>query len=150
MDMKIFIPEFFARLLCQAKNRAFRFNSSGLLCKPCGISAAIAGAPRAGRDFAFAKSLLAVLAFTLLLTGCASLVEKAGRIFDGSAFAEEELALYRLAWAIDYAGAEGEPPGEEPGSVEVRRLRREKDGGEFLAISPGTLPGLRINGSLPG
>lgn len=124
----------------QAKNRAFRSNSSGLQSKPCGISAAIAGAPRAA----------AALTLMLLVTGCASLVEKAGRALDGSAFAERELAVYHLAWAGGFTDAEGEPPDEETGSVEVRRLLREEDGGEFLAISPGTLPGLRINGTLPG
>jgi hypothetical protein len=85
----------------------------------------------------------------LLLAGCASLVEKAGRALDGSAFAEEELALYRLAWAEGYTDAEGEAPDGETGSVEVRRLLRKEDGQEILAISPGTLPGLRINAAAP-
>jgi hypothetical protein len=72
-----------------------------------------------------------------------------GRALDGSAFAEEELALYRLAWAPGYTDAEEEEPDrEESGSLEVRRMRN-KDGGESLAVFPGTLPGLRINATMP-
>jgi hypothetical protein len=86
-------------------------------------------------------------AFTL--SCCASLVEMTGRALDGSAFGEEELALYRLPWAPGYTGdGEEEPDREKSGSLEVRRLR-DKNGGESLAIFPGTLPGLRINASLP-
>ncbi|MDR1932201.1 MAG: hypothetical protein LBQ57_05160, partial [Spirochaetales bacterium] len=94
--------------------------------------------------------VLFYLLTTPLLIGCSSLVEKAGRAFDGSAFAEEELALYRLAWAEGYTDAEGEEPDrEESGSVEVRLLRRTADGAEFLAIFPGVLPTLRINATVP-
>jgi hypothetical protein len=93
---------------------------------------------------------LLVLHSALLLSGCASLTEKAGRALDGSAFAEEELALYRLAWPEGFTDAEGEEfDKEESGSVEVRRLLRKADGLEFLAISAGVLPTLRINGSPP-
>jgi hypothetical protein len=73
----------------------------------------------------------------------------AGRALDGSAFAEEELARYRLAWAPGYTGAgDEEPDREESGSLEVRRLRG-KNGVESLAIFPGTLPGVRINTTRP-
>jgi hypothetical protein len=98
----------------------------------------------------YPAKLLLILYFAFLCSGCASLVEKAGRALDGSAFAEEELAVYRLAWAEGYTDAEGEAPDrEESGSVEVRRLRRNADGSEFLAIFPGALPNLRINATLP-
>ena len=94
--------------------------------------------------------IVIILYSALIFSGCASLVETAGGALDGSAFAEEELAVYRLAWTEGYTGAEGEAPDrEESGSVEVRRLRRGADGSEFLAIYPGALPNLRINAAPP-
>ncbi|MDR3201457.1 MAG: hypothetical protein LBT68_08345 [Spirochaetales bacterium] len=94
---------------------------------------------------------LLALHCALAFSGCASLVEKAGRAFDGSAFEVEELALYRLAWPEGFTDAEGEEfDKEESGSVEVRRLRRNIDGGEFISITLGVFPTLRINATLPG
>ncbi|MCL1818183.1 MAG: hypothetical protein FWG35_04575 [Spirochaetaceae bacterium] len=96
--------------------------------------------------------MLKITAFCVLsfcLGSCASLVEKAGRALDGSAFAEEELALYRLAWADGFTDEEGdEPDREESGAVDVRLLRA-RDGSETLAIYPGVFPGLRINATPP-
>jgi hypothetical protein len=143
--MKLSISsDFFWRLLT---NRAFQgFGPGG----PWPLRALpIAGAPRASRLFFSPRCIFPAFLAVLIVCGCSSLLEKTGRVFDGSAFAEEELALYRLPWAQDYTGAEGEKPDEEPGSVEVRRLVRKEDGQEFLAISLGTLPGLRINGTIP-
>ena len=86
----------------------------------------------------------------LFLCGCASLVETLGRALDGSAFAEEELACYRLAWAGGYTDEEGEEPDcEKSGSLDVRRMRGKESGEESLAIFPGTLPGLRLNTTPP-
>jgi hypothetical protein len=91
-----------------------------------------------------------VCALALTLISCASLLEKTGRLLDGSASAQEELALYRLPWTEGYTDAEGEEPDRgESGSVEVRLLRRSADGQEFIAIFIGILPTLRINGTPP-
>jgi hypothetical protein len=70
-----------------------------------------------------------------LWPGCASLVEKAGRALDGTAFAEEELAVYHTE--------------SKPGT-EVRHVRETAGGKEFIVISQDAMPGLRIKGSLPG
>ena len=96
------------------------------------------------------REIIVLVCLTVVFLGsCASLVEKAGRALDGSAFAEEELALYRLAWADWYRDDEGDQPdSDEPGSLDVRLLRG-KDGSETLAIYPGVFPGLRINATPP-
>jgi hypothetical protein len=72
---------------------------------------------------------------TFLLMGCASLVEKTGRALDGTAFAEEDLAVYRT---------------ESKNGAGVRRVRGKAGGEEFLVISPDAMPNLRVKGSLPG
>jgi hypothetical protein len=79
---------------------------------------------------------LGLLGFLLLTTGCASLVEKSGRVLNGSAFAEKTLGLYEDeadSWA---------------GTVQVREVRN-RGGEEFLAIGIEAMPTLRIKGSMP-
>jgi hypothetical protein len=73
------------------------------------------------------------------LSGCVSLVDKAGRALDGSAFEGKTLAIYRT-------GPEG--PKKRP-ETELRLLRG-KDGTEYLELIPGAFPYLRLRGSAPG
>jgi hypothetical protein len=78
-----------------------------------------------------ARLLALALAF-FCAAGCASLVEKGGRVLDGSAFAEKTGARYV----------------QEPGGMEVAESRR-RDGEECLVISLPRFPTLRIRASVP-
>ncbi|MDR2110387.1 MAG: hypothetical protein LBP32_03680 [Spirochaetaceae bacterium] len=78
--------------------------------------------------------VLSVIAGGCFLTGCTTLVEKGGRLLDGSAFAERTVEVYRSG------GKSG---------VELRRIQK-KAGGEFIAISLDAMPALRLEGSIPG
>jgi hypothetical protein len=71
-----------------------------------------------------------LLSFLLLTEGCASLVEKGGRVLSGSAVEEKTLGLYK----------------DE--TVQVKTIR-SRSGEEFLAVSVKTMPTLRIRGSMP-
>lgn len=85
----------------------------------------------------------ALLLGAFLLSGCISLVDKAGRALDGSAFEGKVRAIYR---------AEPENAGgnkrRASGETEIRLLEG-KDGREYLEIIPGTFPNLRLRGSAP-
>jgi len=76
-----------------------------------------------------------LLGFLLLTMGCASLVEKGGRVLNGSAFEEKTLGLY-------------EDEAEDPWSAQVKEVRN-RAGEEFLAISIEAMPTLRVRGSMP-
>jgi hypothetical protein len=84
------------------------------------------------------KIILLFLAITL--TGCSTLVEKSGRVLDGSAFKEKTLDVFR----------------EEPKrGVQVSRVQEHptqfppEDGEEFIVIAGDAIPNLRIRGSMP-
>jgi hypothetical protein len=84
------------------------------------------------------KGLSLLLLSVFLLTGCASLVEKGAQVLNGSAFREKTLGLY-----------ESETGGNSwSGPLQVREVRT-RDGGEFLALSIGAMPTLRIKGTVP-
>jgi hypothetical protein len=89
---------------------------------------------------AFFRLFPALLLGSFLLPGCVSLVDKAGRVLDGSAFEEKTLAVYR-------AGPEGE--NRKKGPVTELRLLKGKDGTEYLEFIPGAFPYLRLRGSAP-
>jgi hypothetical protein len=72
----------------------------------------------------------------LFLTGCVSLVEKTGRVIDGSAFAEKKIAVYR-------AGGKKDPSG-----MEVWQMRN-KAGENSCIIMLDKYPTIRIRGSAP-
>jgi hypothetical protein len=73
-------------------------------------------------------------AWLMVLGACVSLAELGGRVLDGSAFAEKTLASYRV---------------EPKRGTRVDRLRRKKDGTEFIAIRTDSMPNLRLKGTLP-
>jgi hypothetical protein len=66
----------------------------------------------------------------LLCTGCSSLVEKAGRALDGSAFAEKKVAVYRSP------------------ALAMQQMR-SKAGEHSLLITVGKFPTMKIRGSAP-
>ena len=80
------------------------------------------------------RKLLAVLAATLLYTGCVSMVERTGRVLDGSAFAERRVAAYRAT---------------DAGGMEIQEMR-SRDGEYSLMIIPERFPSVRIRTSAPG
>jgi hypothetical protein len=69
----------------------------------------------------------------LILGGCMSLMERGGRLLDGSARAEKTLEHYR---------------GGEKNGTELRRIR-QKGGEEYIAISQAAMPTLLLKGSIP-
>ena len=66
----------------------------------------------------------------ILYTGCTSLVDKAGRALDGSAFAEKKTASYQSAL------------------LEIQQMRG-KDGEDSLVITVGRFPAMKIRGTFP-
>jgi hypothetical protein len=75
----------------------------------------------------------------LLANSCSSLswlIERGGRVLDGSAFAEKTLNTYRADSPESAAGAE------------LKRIQR-KDGSEYITITVPGQPNLRFNGSVP-
>ncbi|MDR3342388.1 MAG: hypothetical protein LBT14_06300 [Treponema sp.] len=80
-----------------------------------------------------------------ILTGCISLVEKAGQVLDGSAFAEKTVAVYRA----ERTGYTGRQAGKKDRYIEVRQVRH-KDGSEQILLSTSAFPTLRLRGSAPG
>jgi hypothetical protein len=70
--------------------------------------------------------------------GCLSLVEQAGRVLDGSAFAEKTVALYRTPKS---AGPEE--------AMEIRELR-SRAGERSIGITLNRFPAMTIRGSAPG
>ena len=79
--------------------------------------------------------LLAFFAVPFLFTGCVSLVEKAGRAIDGSAFEEKTIAVYKTP--IDAGTA-----------IEIREVQN-KAGQHSVIIAPAEYPALILRGSIP-
>ncbi|MDR1908444.1 MAG: hypothetical protein LBQ35_00815 [Spirochaetaceae bacterium] len=75
----------------------------------------------------------------LLLGSCATVVEKAGGILDGSAFREKTLEIWR--------SPQGGRGGQGGRGLEIRRVLRKKDGKEFLLIRPAAFPTLVLRAS---
>ena len=73
----------------------------------------------------------------LLLGGCVSLVENAGRVLDGSAFAEKKIAVYRTAKKS--RSSEG---------IELREMRN-KTGERSVVITLDRFPTIKIRGNAP-
>ena len=84
---------------------------------------------RPARFFARAEILACV--FAAFFCSCATAVNGAGALLDGSALRETTLEVWR---------AERGGPGGR--GLEVRRVRRGKDGGEYLLIRPRAFPTL--------
>jgi hypothetical protein len=70
-----------------------------------------------------------------LLGGCVSLMEKTGRVLDGTAFAEKTVAVYRTAKTSE-AG------------MEIRELRN-KAGERSVAITLNQFPVMKLRGTVP-
>ena len=70
-----------------------------------------------------------------LFGGCVSLVEKAGRAVDGSAFAEKTISVYKTE---KNTGT----------SMEIREMRN-KAGERSIIIMPGEYPAIKFRGSVP-
>jgi hypothetical protein len=85
----------------------------------------------------FQNTLLLVLVFAL--TGCSTIVEKTGRVLDGSAFAEKTESVY----GNGEAGFSGQ-------GVRVSRKRIKAQGREYILIELAAFPTLRIKASPPG
>ncbi|MDR0878072.1 MAG: hypothetical protein LBN21_08475 [Treponema sp.] len=86
-------------------------------------------------------------AFTLSLSGCTTIAEGAGRVVDGSAFAEKKLARYRVGGKQKAAKgtaktAAGVPIAE---ALEVRN----RAGDESIVITLEEFPAIKIRGSAP-
>jgi len=71
-----------------------------------------------------------ILLAIILYTGCASLMEKAGRALDGSGRAEKKVAVYRSP------------------ALEIQQTR-SKAGEDALLITVGGFPAMKIRGSFP-
>jgi len=83
------------------------------------------------RNIVNSKTLLCIAMF-FLLSGCVSLMEKAGHVIDGSAFAQKTTALYRTT----------------DKSVEVS-LIENKNGEKAMIIVPAKYPMIKIRASMP-
>ncbi|MDR2095497.1 MAG: hypothetical protein LBP76_08260 [Treponema sp.] len=81
-----------------------------------------------------------VCAVLPLLASCAGLVEKTGRLLDGSAFAEKTLSVYRSLPSV-----QGGSPSR---GIELRRVRSRTQE-EFLIIKPEAFPTIRLRCSAP-
>ena len=79
---------------------------------------------------------LAVCAAVVLFSGCVSLMEKAGRALDGSAFAEKKINIYRDAKKAKDA------------SMEIA-LVQNKSGVRSVILSMNEYPMMKLRGSLP-
>jgi hypothetical protein len=77
----------------------------------------------------FLYGILYIAVFALC-TGCVSLVEKAGRVLDGSAFAEKEIAAYKT------------------GSMEIKVVKNKAEERSILIILE-EFPMMRLRGSYP-
>jgi len=71
----------------------------------------------------------------LINAGCVSLVEKAGEILDGSAFAENKISVYRTG-------------GRGTAEKEIREMQN-RDGERSVIIALGQFPSMRIRGTVP-
>jgi hypothetical protein len=78
----------------------------------------------------------AFLLLPLVLSGCVSLMEKTGRVLDGSAFAEKTVAVYRTAKTAETG-------------MEIRELR-SKAGERSVGITLSQFPSMTLRGSAPG
>ena len=72
-----------------------------------------------------------------LLTGCTSLIQKGGEVFEGSAFAERTTAIY----------SSGDK--EKEAKIELKEMQ-SKDGEDFIEITNSQWPGFALRGSVPG
>ncbi|GHT77678.1 hypothetical protein FACS1894130_02820 [Spirochaetia bacterium] len=75
---------------------------------------------------------------TLLLAGCAGLVEKGGHVLDGSAFATKTLAVF-----------EDKNAGPDHKGIRVSQILEKKGNREIIVITVNAFPTLRLNGSAP-
>jgi len=79
--------------------------------------------------------LLSLSISVMVCLCCSSLVEKTGQVLDGSAFAEKQTAVYRMARDTD-------------GAIEIREMRN-KAGEYSLVITLRQFPAMKIRGAAP-
>ncbi|QQO07726.1 hypothetical protein [Breznakiella homolactica] len=78
---------------------------------------------------------LILLCCVFLFAACSTIAEKSGEVLDGSAFSEKELTAYRS--------------GDSGSRIELRRMREQTTGAEFLSITSERFPGLELRTSVP-
>jgi hypothetical protein len=88
----------------------------------------------------------ALLVFLFSTAGCTTVIQKAGEVIDGSAFAEKETAVYRTG-GKQRRREKTPAPGSGAGIL-VETLSRKK-GEDRIAIGIDALPTLRLVGSAP-
>ncbi|MDR2743220.1 MAG: hypothetical protein LBB98_13865 [Treponema sp.] len=93
-----------------------------------------------------AVSVFAVLVFFLCAAGCSTVVQKAGEVIDGSAFAEKKTAAYRTGGKKQRR--EKTPALGSGEGILVEKVSR-KNGEGLVAIRFEALPTLRLLGSEP-
>jgi len=81
--------------------------------------------------------IMAFVAAPLLLAGCVSIVEGAGRALDGSAFAEKKIAVYRTV-----------KKSKTSDGIELREMQ-DKAGERSVVITLDQFPTIKIRGSAP-
>ena len=84
-----------------------------------------------------------------VFSGCTGLVEKTGRVVDGTAFAEKTVASYSAQKESEKKKSKKKKKGNSENTIiEVREIQ-DKSGLDSLVISFEALPCLRIRGSAP-
>jgi hypothetical protein len=91
-------------------------------------------------------ALCAALCAAICAAGCSTVIQKAGEVIDGSAFAEKKTAVYRT-------GGKKQRREKTPAPASGKGITVEKvsprNGGGFIAIRMEALPALRLLGSEP-
>jgi hypothetical protein len=101
--------------------------------------------PRRTEGSRAAAGFVIMFAVLPLLAGCTGLMERAGQLLDGSAFAEKTLSVYRSL--PQTLSAQGDTASLDRG-VELRRVR-SRDNEEFLIIKPKAFPNISLRCSAP-
>jgi hypothetical protein len=97
------------------------------------------------KDFINAVSLMVA---PVLFAGCVSLAEKTGRVLDGSAFAEQTVAVYRTANTAPASAVAATKAAATKVAVELRELQN-KAGGRSVGITLDRFPFMTLRGSAP-
>lgn len=84
------------------------------------------------------RYFLKVFLLTLILGACSSLMQKTGKLLDGSAAREKTVQVFENREA-GFAGK----------GVRLSIIRNKKENRDFLAIELGAFPTLRLRGSVP-
>ena len=90
--------------------------------------------------------VFALAVFFVCTAGCSTVIQKAGEVIDGSAFAEKKTAVYRTGGKKQRW--EKTPAPDSGTGIVVETLSR-KNGEDHIAIGIAALPTLRLLGSAP-